>query len=336
MTTTESPTLRVTGPAEPLGAVPYLLGFHPEESLVVIGLDDAKVIVSARIALTDVQIPGILPNLFDAIKRGAATRAVAAIFTDTITPSTALVASLVEQVERAGLELIDTLLVTGGRWWSVGCKDPVCCPPEGRPMPPAPTVLDAAATYAGLSALPSRDALASMFEPVPDPPDLSAEIAQQDGEQLSAILEGTRATYDRSATRALFAAQRAAQAGQLPTDSEVARYAVALQSYTVRDALWLALDDHRLEGLELWVNLARRLPSPYDAPPLFLAAWRAWRDGNGALAGIAAERALASDPGYSAADLLLAALARGIDPRTLPKLRLPAQSKGAAESDINA
>jgi len=92
----------------------------------------------------------------------------------------------------------------------------------------------------------------------------------------------------------------------------------------------------RLTGIQLWVNLARRLPNPYDGAPLFLAAWSTWRDGNGALAGIAAELALESDPGYSAADLLLAALARGLDPHTLPKLRLPAQSKGAAESDINA
>jgi hypothetical protein len=328
MSMTESPTLRVRGPEDLLGAVPYLLGFHPEESLVVIGLDDTKVIVSARVDLADVQIPGILPNLLDAIKRGAATRAVAAIFTDTITPSTALAAFLGEQVERAGLELIDTLLVTGGRWWSVGCKDPVCCPPEGRPMPVAPTVLDAAATYAGLSALPNRAALAAIFQPEGDCPDLSAEIAQRQSEQLGAILNGTHTTHDRSATRALFAAQRAAQAGLMPTDSEVARYAVALQSYPVRDALWLALDDHRLEGLELWVNLARRLPRPFDAAPLFLAAWCAYRDGNGALAAIAAELALVADPGYSAAELLLAALARGIDPRTLPKLRAAASREG--------
>jgi hypothetical protein len=31
---------------------------------------------------------------------------------------------------------------------------------------------------------------------------------------------------------------------------------------------------------------------------------------------------VASDPGYTAADLLLAALAQGVDPRRLPRLRL--------------
>jgi len=33
----------------------------------------------------------------------------------------------------------------------------------------------------------------------------------------------------------------------------------------VRDAVWLAVDDSRLTGIELWVNLVRRLPGPYNA-----------------------------------------------------------------------
>jgi len=178
--------------------------------------------------------------------------------------------------------------------------------------------------------------LADIFTPLPGRQDLADQLTDQHYEQLSAVLNAKQDGYDRSVIRALFAAQRAAQAGQMPTDAAVARYGVALQSYSVRDAVWFAVDDGRLPGIALWVNLARRLPSPYDAAPLFIAAWSTYRDGNGALAGIAAELALKSDPGYSAADLLLAALARGLDPHTLPKLRLPAQSKGAAESDINA
>ncbi len=59
---------------------------------------------------------------------------------------------------------------------------------------------------------------------------------------------------------------------------------------------WLAIDDGRLAGAELWINLARRLPHPYDAAPLFLAGWHAYREGNGALAGIAADLARISRP----------------------------------------
>jgi hypothetical protein len=90
----------------------------------------------------------------------------------------------------------------------------------------------------------------------------------------------------------------------------------------VRDAVWVAVDDRRLDGRPLWRQLARQLPSPYDAAPLFLFGWTSWRAGNGMLAGLAAERALASDPGYTAADLLLRTLVmNGVSPRSVPSLR---------------
>jgi Domain of unknown function (DUF4192) len=334
MSTTETRTLHVNGPADLLGAVPYLLGFHPEESLVIIGLNESKVVVTARLDLTDIVGSRVLADTLAAIKRGHATAIVGAVFTETPVPNQPIGAHLDEQARGVGLDVVDTLIITRNRWRSLRCPDAQCCPPEGTPMPDGPTVLDAAATYAGLTALPSRKVLADFFTPLPGRQDLADQLTHHQYEQLSAVLNAKQNGYDRSVTRALFAAQRAAQAGQMPTDAAVARYGVALQSYAVRDAVWLAVDDSRLTGIELWVNLARRLPGPYNAAPLFLAAWSTWRVGNGALAGIAAELALESDPGYSAADLLLAALARGIDPRTLPRLRLPA--KGAAEPDINA
>ena len=77
----------------------------------------------------------------------------------------------------------------------------------------------------------------------------------------------------------------------------------------------MALDEGRLEGDRFWRHLARVLPPPYDAAPLFLVGWSAWRGGSGAFARIAADRALDSDPNYSAADLLLAALNNAVDPR---------------------
>jgi hypothetical protein len=272
MNTADSPTLRVRGPADLLGAVPFLLGFHPTDAI-------AELIRA--------------------------------------------------EAQHVGLGVVDTLVVTRGRWSSLGCPDTDCCPPEGTPLPATATAFDAAATYAGLVALPSRDALAEMFTPLPGRMGLAGALEQHHLEQVTAVLDGNKTTYDRSAIRALFGAQRAAEGCQLPSDEQVVRFGVALQSYTVRDALWLAADGGRLTGIELWVNLARRLPSPYNAAPLFLAAWTTYRDGNGALAGIAAELAITSDPGYSAADLLLAALSRGVDPRTLPKLR--SSTRGGVE-----
>jgi hypothetical protein len=97
---------------------------------------------------------------------------------------------------------------------------------------------------------------------------------------------------------------------------------VALAKTAVRDAVWVAIDNGRLDGRALWRDLGRRLPSPYDAPPLFLYGWAAWRAGDGASAGIAAERAVLSDSTYVAADLLLAAVAYGVSPHGMRRLRL--------------
>ncbi len=42
------PCLTLTSPADVLAAVPYLVGFHPVDSLVVIGLDRGRAKVAAR------------------------------------------------------------------------------------------------------------------------------------------------------------------------------------------------------------------------------------------------------------------------------------------------
>ena len=159
-----------------------------------------------------------------------------------------------------------------------------------------------------------------MFARVPGRADLAGELEHHHRIRDRAQRDAALPAWEHAAVRALFAAQRTAQDGRMPTDDTVARFGVALRSCAVRDAVWLAVDDGRLAGMQLWVNLARRLPHPYDAAPLFLAGWHAYRQGNGALAGIAANLAITADTGYRAAGLLRDALACGVDPRRLPSL----------------
>jgi hypothetical protein len=326
MTTTDKPALRITGPADLISAVPYLLGFHPQDSLVLVGLADSHLVVTARLDLDAVNNE-ILTDTVGAIVRGGTTDLIAAVYTNISHPTSAAKLperSIIDMVggiaELAGVSLLECLLVTGGRWWSYSCESPACCPLDGRAVTDTTTVFQTQAVVAGLTVAPTRDSLAETFTAVPNRRDLAELVARHEYLEASAALNGTRDAWTRSATRAVFAAHRDAQAGRVPADDDVARFGVALRSYGVRDALWMAIDDGRLTGMGLWVNLARRLPSPHDATPLFLAAWCAFRDGNGAVAGIAAAKALESDPDYSAADLLLTALARGIDPRRLPRL----------------
>ncbi|MEP7019496.1 MAG: DUF4192 domain-containing protein [Pseudonocardiales bacterium] len=331
------PLLRIKGPADLLQAVPYLLGFHPESSLVIIGLDHEQLVVTVRLDLSDVDDRDVVGGAVAAMHRGGATQLVAAIYARA--PRTgsrpllwhSAVAGFAAEAARVGCEVIDVLHVAGNRWWSYSCSDPVCCPADGRPLADDVSAFSAAATYAGMVALPDRAALAAVLAPLPDVERdrLSPLLAEHENRAVQAVLDGGAARHDRSEKRALFAAARRSDTLTDPserleiTDPDVARFGVALSGHQLRDSLWMAVDAGRVDGRTLWLDLARRLPSPYDAAPLFLYGWCSWRAGNGALAGIAAERAVQSDPTYSAADLLLAALARGLDPRRLPKLRLP-------------
>jgi hypothetical protein len=331
MTTTDDrPVLRISGPANLLQAVPYLLGFHPAASLVLIGLTERRLAVTARLDLDDVAEDGVLRHAVRGIANGGAETVVAAVYDERSVPGRdgppwrGLAADLQRTGHDLGIALGDVLLVCGGRWWSLRCDDPVCCPPEGRPLPDAPSAFVAAATYAGMVALPDRRSLEALLAPAADREALRPLLTEAERAAADATTAGERRRWERLRRRELVAAARASDAGELDVDRQsVARFGAALRRIPVRDALWSAADTGRIDGRDLWRELARRLPPPYDAAPLFLYGWGSWRHGNGALANVACDRALESDPGYSAADLLLAALAHVVDPRRVPRMRVP-------------
>ncbi len=329
--TDDLPVLRVTGPADLIEAVPFLLGFHPQQSLVLVGLAAGRVVVTARVDLDEVVPTGRVVHTLEVICRGGAQEVIGLVFDErddasVSTPWCGLAFEIATEAERLGARASDVLLVSARRWWSYLCSEPECCPAEGRELAAGSSAFPAEATYAGLVALPDRLSVAALLDPLPDTDRVRLEPLLADAEHAAVlrVLDGYGNRDERSVKRALFAASRAADSsgpGDTLADDEVVRYGVALRGYPVRDGVWIAVDDTRLDGRELWRELARRLPGPYGAAPLFLFGWASWRVGNGALAGIAAERALDIDPGYTAADLLLAALSQGIDPRRMPRLR---------------
>jgi hypothetical protein len=331
----EPPLLRVRGPGDLVQAIPYLLGFHPARSLVLLGLAGGRVVVTARMDLADLAEVELLATTVASMSGGGADKFVGVVFDDNARPDlrddsgllpwSGAAVEVADAVEATGAALDDVLLVAEGRLWSYTCTVPACCPPEGRVLEPNSEVA-ATATYAGLVALPSRAAVAALLDPADDTERERLRPALDAAEKgaVARLLAGTTAREDRSVKRAMFAAARTADTPGIEfdlADEQVVRFGAALRSIPMRDAVWLAVDEHRIDGRPLWRQLAHRLPPPFDAAPLFLFGWATWRNGDGALAGLAAERALDSDPEYTAADLLLAALSRAADPRRMPRLR---------------
>jgi hypothetical protein len=328
------------GPADLIEMIPFLLGFHPADSVVVVELRQGKRRVGSvvRADLAGVAGSTFVSSLAARLSASGADGAVVVVYGAATQPagsaSAALVGQIAAQLRAVGVPLCDALSVGGGRWRSYFCHDPRCCPAAGRPVPGrAASAVAAAAAVAGLVALPDRQALVRSLEPAGgDPASMQRAVRYAEAALVLAAARHGGVPAWRAGTRERFrrAIRRARSAGGLDgpspgwlTDHDVARLLVGLADLGARDACWRDLDLRcSAEGFAVCWQLVRRSVPPYRAAPLFLLGWAAWRRGDGALARIAAGQALEAQPDYDAARLLLVVLDHGLDPDELPRLAI--------------
>jgi hypothetical protein len=224
-----------------------------------------------------------------------------------------------------GIVVQDALRVEDGRFWSYLCRDPLCCPPEGQPYNPAAHPAAAALTAAGLTVRSDRAALVGTLARLPasiEPMTHAVERAKRRATQLiedtlSVIADGDPlqgiADAGRKSVRQVVARYR--RGGELTDPDEIAWLGFALTDLRVRDDAWARMDPQYNDAHQrLWTHLLRQLPAEFVPAPASLLAFVAWQAGDGALASIAIERALAADPNYSMAKLLADALHAGLPP----------------------
>ena len=118
--------------------------------------------------------------------------------------------------------------------------------------------------------------------------------------------------------------------GRFTSDDEIARITVALRDLRVRDDAWARMDPaHAGAHQRLWTDVVRRARPGYVAAPAALLAFVAWQSGDGALANVALDRALADDLRYSMALLLRQVITAGAPPSLA---RLPMTPEEVAAS----
>jgi hypothetical protein len=248
--------------------------------------------------------------------------------------------ALATAVRERGLRLHELMRVEDGRYWSYICANPDCCPPEGVRFDVQASPAAAAMTVAGLVAYPDRAALAGTLAPVTGVAARTMQRATIRARARAAKLVslGTRGRLDPPATLLAEAGRRAVRdfiasyrAGRPITEpDQVAWLSVTLAHLPVRDDAWARMDPaHRDAHLRMWSDVVRRARPAYLAAPAALLAFTAWQSGEGALANIALDRALAADPGYSLAHLLRDILDAGVPPS---EARLPMTPEQVADS----
>jgi hypothetical protein len=281
-------TIHLSGPADVLTVLPYQLGFHPHDSLVVVSLHGTRMGLVQRLDLPPPEHVGDAVAAMMAPLRLEDPRAVLLIgFEEREGESRAILDEMADACVAHRVEVADRMVVRGGRWFDLDCIQS-CCPPEGLPMP-APSAVPAVAEFVGreIYPLPDRSALADQLEP--NRPLLSREVLRLADEWLQLREEATNARDMELGTRGTeqtrwetelrrFRAREltlwsvvlcdrddAEPIRALPAQ-DLAMLAVSLTDVDLRDGLlgWLCpgtLPQHLIDPV-LFLQMSRALPQP--------------------------------------------------------------------------
>jgi Domain of unknown function (DUF4192) len=324
-----SPRIRLSSPSDVLAAVPHLLGFHPAQSLVVIGAGGTRdrIELGFRYDLPDPpdaqatqRIAGHAVAVL-AQRRAATVIAVGYGQGRLVTP---LMDAFSAAARTGGLAIRELLRVEDGRYWSYVCGDVNCCPAEGVAFDSRSHPVAAAMSAAGLGAYPDRASLARTLAPLTGERARARDQATQRACARAAALAEKAPRRGGSPLRLVIGEGRRAvreaiacyrDGGRITDDDQAAWLVISLANLPVRDDAWARMDPgHRDAHRRLWTDLVRAAASAWVPPAAALLAFTAWQCGDGALAGIAIDRALAADPDYSMALLLRDILDAGVPP----------------------
>jgi len=315
MTTTSSDLDRLTlrSPDALIAALPYLLGFHPVESAVVVWLRAGRLLLTQRLDLPadDDLMPAWQSAVWSHAGARSADELVLVIVSDHDADSV-LVAALVAEADARGVHVRDAVQVTGDRWRSLMCTDGECCPPEGRRIDPHVRA-EVGAEFAVLGRAPMADRDAVVASMAEDPVSAAAVARVRPRARSGRALERWRDDVLAELLTGL-----AAGPGLSVTPSQAARLLDGIADVRVRDTLlWECgawAPEELTRAADALVVLLRCAPSGRCAPVATCIALMCWLSGDGARALVALDRAASDDPGYSLAALLSASLRAGLPP----------------------
>jgi hypothetical protein len=325
MTTSQPFDFHLNRPGSLIAALPAVLGFVPEKSLVLVTADRGEMGCVMRVDLSRelFHSVGHVAEVAAAAQPDAAIAVIVDADGATCRMCNDEYRELADRLTTAlsghGIELLAAHIVdrvaAGGRWH---CVD--ACGDAGSVDDPFASPLAAAAVLDGRRLYARRADLQKVIDVVD--PIASAELA----EAICADAGDGTGRGDADARRdivdAMAAARRVADGGGLP-ESKVVRLAGALTDPTVRDTLYaLAVGEDAGQAETLWALLSRTLPEPWRVEALVLLAFSAYARGDGPLAGVSLEAALRCDPTHRMAGMLDTALQSGMRPEQIRELAL--------------
>ncbi|MFG1705425.1 DUF4192 domain-containing protein [Nonomuraea sp. M3C6] len=316
-------TARLSHPIDYLAIVPYLLGFHPTLSVVVLAFRDQALAIGVRYDLPGTlrESANTIAHCLNILTRNQ-TSEVAVIGYGSSDLADPVLEGLREAIVPTGILIAQLLRCQDNHYWA----HPDAGSGTGIPYDLTTSQIAAQAVVAGLCAFPDREAFADCLTPVAGPDRDAIRKATGTARERAARLLPTatpRYWYDEGLARVhdAFASSRASQP---LTPEQVAWLGVLLTSVVIRDAaITLTRDYSTPTHITLWSEIVRRVEPGYIAAPATLLAVAAYSAGAGTLAAIAVERALAANPRYTMAQLVDYAVSNGVPPTSIQKMYTP-------------
>jgi hypothetical protein len=323
MTKSQSPDFHLNRPGLLIAALPAVLGFVPEKSLVLVTVDRGRMGCVMRVDLSDDLVPS-LEHLAEVAAAARPDSAIAVVIDEDGAncrmcndEHRELAGLLTTALGERGIEVLAAHVVdrvaAGGRWH---CADG--CGNAGTVADPFASPLAVAAVLDGRRLYARRADLLEVIA-VTDPVRtgaLAEVVAGRKLEPFDRPDEAARADIEAG----IAAAARVADGDELG-DHELARLAWALTDLRVRDTLYaLAVGENAAQAESLWALLSRTLPEPWRVEALVQLAFSAYTRGDGPLAGVSLEAALHIDPTHRMAGMLDTALQSGLRPEKIRDL----------------
>ena len=332
---------QLNSPHDLLAAVPFMVGYHPTNSLVVIALRDDQISMAMRMDFPLAQARDeLVTNIVTHLERESTEIVILVGYLPPTNQEKDPLVDIASGIESKGIAVKESIVVKDNRYRSTVCGDRQCCPPEGNLVPPISDSRITAEQVSMGNPLPFVDIDAMRQSIAPQAENLGHLELQR---AISAIQE---IDYDTIAPNDLLVIQRVGAnavtefvnrfkvRGACDDYELTALVLVRLLDLQVRDfAMGISIPE-KTSGVTTWSDvrtgwnigdtwrwLLTMAPRGYVAPVAAIFAAFSYEQGEGALAQRALDRAFEDDSSYQMAKLLRRTFAAGWPPSAFSQMR---------------
>ncbi|MBM7510162.1 DUF4192 domain-containing protein [Nocardioides sp. 31GB23] len=286
-------------PADVLAVVPVLLGFEPEDCVVMLTFG-AEHQFHARLDLppadaSDARVAELAGLLVEPAVRHHVSGVLLVVYSDEAERARRSARCLVDAFSAAGITVLRAIRADGERHW------PATGPGEGTAYDVSAHPVRVQAVLDGHVTRRSRADLAATLDPDGRG---RADVAR-------ALDHRPALTADEVSTLLL----SCLATGSVPGPHEVAGLVRAVADPVVRDVAWLMMTRQDADRhVVLWSDVVRRTPDEWLPGAAAVLGFAAWLSGSGALAWCALDRCLSVDPDHILGGYVAQLLERAVPP----------------------